>query len=253
MVAGSSSGIGRAVAEALAAEGVNVALCSRGKEAVESAAGDIAGSHGVRTFAIACDLSASEGPERFVAESRQALGPASILVTNAGGPAAGVFAALDDGAWEQAFHLTLMSTVRLIRKALPDMRQDRWGRVVNIASISVRQPIDGLMLSNSLRSAVVGLAKTLSREVGPDGILVNTVCPGYTRTDRLMDLAEREAKSTGTQARAVMEAWREQTPVRRIGAPAEVAALVAFLCSEKASYITGTTICVDGGRVMGLP
>ena len=253
LVAGAGTGIGRAVADRLAAEGAQVALCARTEAVVREAADEIGKRRGVRTHAVTCDLAAPEGPARFVGASREALGPASILVTNAGGPPAGRFEDLGEEAWEQAFHLTLMSAVRLIREALPAMQAARWGRVVNLASISVRQPIDGLLLSNALRSAVVGLAKTLSREVGPDGILVNTVCPGYTLTDRLKDLAARESVRRGVPAEAVMEAWRDVTPLRRLGNPEETAHLVAFLCSEEASFITGTTICVDGGLVAGLP
>jgi len=253
LVGGSGSGIGLAIAEGLAAEGANVALSARHAERVQAAARLIAKRHGVKTCAVVCDLSEKEGASSFVADARRNLGPISILVTNAGGPPAGLFAGLDDAAWERAFHLTLMSAVRVIREALPDMTKAKWGRVVNIASISIRQPIDGLLLSNSLRSAVAGMAKTLSREVGPDGVLVNTVCPGYTQTDRLMDLAKREATAKGVPIEAIVSDWKETTPVRRIGTPEEVAALAVFLCSGPASYITGTTICVDGGRVAGLP
>ncbi len=253
LVAASSTGIGRAIAEGLAAEGARVGLCSRTEAPVRRAAAEIAERHGVETCAVVCDLSGREGPRRFVGEASSRLGAPAILVTNAGGPPPGLFEEVGDDAWRAAFDLTLMSAVRLIREALPGMRAQRWGRIVNIASISVRQPIEGLILSNALRSAVMGLAKTLSREVGPDGILVNNVCPGYTSTDRLSDLAQRRAAARRISAEAIFEEWRASTPVRRIGTPAEVASLAVFLCSEAASYVTGQTVCADGGLVAGIP
>lgn len=253
LVAASGTGIGRAIARGLAAEGARVALCARTAAVVEQTAGEIQREHAVDTCAVACDLSRPGGPEEFVARASERLGPPTILVANAGGPPAGGFQGLDDGDWEGAFQLTLMSAVRLARAALPSMRREKWGRILNIASVSVRQPIDGLLLSNSLRAAVVGLAKTLSREVGPAGILVNNLCPGYTFTDRLEELAERRARDAGTAPEAVYEGWKAQTPLGRIGTPEEVASLAVFLCSQAASYITGQTICVDGGLVAGLP
>lgn len=253
LVAASGTGIGRAVAEGLAAEGANVALCARTGAVVAKAAADLARRHSVRTFSLQCDLSEPESAAKLVSETASALGAPLILVTNAGGPPPGVFDDLDDAAWERAFHLTLMSAVRLTRAALPGMKKAGWGRIVNIASVSVRQPIDGLLLSNALRAAVVGLAKTLSREVGPGGILVNNVCPGYTLTDRLRELVEGRAREGGTTPEAVIDGLEARTPLGRIGDPAEVAALAVFLCSGAASYITGQTICVDGGLVAGLP
>ncbi|MBI3448391.1 MAG: SDR family oxidoreductase [Acidobacteria bacterium] len=253
LVGGSSGGIGRAIAEGLAAEGANVAVCSRSAGAARKAADEIARRHGVRTTAIECDLSEPAGATTFVAGARAALGAVSILVTNSGGPPTGVFRTTDDAAWERGHHVTLMSAVRLIRECLPDMTRARWGRIVNIASISVRQPIDGLLLSNALRAAVVGMAKTLSREIGPEGVLVNTVCPGYTQTPRLAEVAEIDASSRGISPEAVVAGWVEGTPLRRVGTPEEIAAVAVFLCSGPASYVTGTTICVDGGRVAGLP
>jgi 3-oxoacyl-[acyl-carrier protein] reductase len=252
LVAGSSRGIGRAVAESLAAEGVNLGLCARSEGPLRAAAREIAERFGVKTVAVPCDLSTPKGAALFISKARSSLGEATILVTNAGGPPPGNFESMNEADWLGAFNLTLMSTVRLAREALPAMRRARWGRIVNIASISVKQPVDGLLLSNALRGAVVGMAKTLSREAGGDGILVNNVCPGYTFTDRLRALAEGKARESGRQASEVLKEWAERTPLGRIGEPTEIAALAAFLCSQKASYITGTTTCVDGGHTAGI-
>jgi 3-oxoacyl-[acyl-carrier protein] reductase len=154
--------------------------------------------------------------------------------------------------WQQAFDLTLMSVIRLASAVIPGMKERKWGRVINVTSIAVKQPVDGLMLSNSLRSAVTGFARTLANEVAPHGITVNNILPGYTRTERVEQLSDATAKREGITREAALSKWESEIPMRRLGEPREFAALAAFLASERASYITGTSISVDGGWIKGL-
>ena len=244
LVAAASKGIGRAVAEGLAREGARVALFARTEADVRRAAEELRARG--RDVARAGDVA------RIVAEAAARLGGLRILVTNAGGPPLGPFDAMDDAGWHGAFELNLLSVVRLIRAALPHMRAGGGGRIVNIQSTSVKQPIDGLILSNAIRTGVVGLAKTLATELGKDRITVNTVCPGRIGTERLMNFFRQRARDAGItedQARAAEEAL---IPLGRLGTPEEVAAMVVFLCSEPARYVTGTTVQVDGGLVRSL-
>jgi 3-oxoacyl-[acyl-carrier protein] reductase len=249
LVAGSSSGIGLACAELLAEEGAEVCLLARGEERLVAAVARIEASTGRRPHFVAADLSSADGVARAHARAVELLGGVEILVNNAGGPKSGPFASLTDADWEHAFNLNLMSTVRLTRLVLDGMKAAGWGRIVNITSTSVRQPVEGLMLSNSLRMAVVGFAKTLSDEVGAHGITINTVGPGYTATERLQQLAEAKAQREGTNVDAVVETWKRDVPSGRLGRPEEIASAVVFLCSDAASYINGVTLVVDGGRV----
>ena len=184
---------------------------------------------------------ASAGIERF--------GRIDILVTNAGGPPAGTFDQLTREQWDDAIRLTLLSAVELARQVLPGMKERRWGRIINITSIAVKQPVDGLMLSNSLRAGLTGFARTLANEVAAEGITVNNVLPGYTRTERLEELVEFLAKKQVGDVRGI---WEQEIPMARLGEPKELAATVAFLASERASYITGTSIQVDGGWIRSL-
>jgi 3-oxoacyl-[acyl-carrier protein] reductase len=179
-------------------------------------------------------------------------GRIDILVTNAGGPPPGTFESHGPEAWDKAVHLTLRSAVELARAVLPGMKERRWGRIVNVTSVAVKQPIDGLVLSNALRAAVTGMARTLANETASCGITVNNVLPGYTRTDRLVDLSRAMAAAEGQAPEAIVTRWEEQAPARRLGEPRELAALTAFLVSERASYITGQSIAVDGGWIRGL-
>lgn len=248
IVGGSSSGIGLACADLLLAEGVRVVLASRSEEKLSTVAAALTSKHGREVHYVAADLATAEGAEAAFRAAEAKLGQVDIVVNNAGGPKSGPFEALSDDDWENSFHLNLMSVVRLSRLASPGMKSRRWGRIVNITSTSVKQPVEGLMLSNSIRMSVVGFAKTLADEVGPFGVTVNTVAPGYTGTERLAQLASAKAERTGTTKESVLDEWRAGVPLRRIGLPEEVAAAVVWFCSEQGAYITGVTLAVDGGR-----
>ncbi len=245
LINGGSSGIGLGIARALAAEGVHVALCARDEGKLRQAAGGIAAEFGVRAVPIAADVSAPEAAEDAVARAVADLGGLDILVNNSGGPAAGVFEELSDQQWEEAAQLLLMSAVRFSRAALPHMKAQGWGRILNLCSTSVREPIAGLMLSNALRAAVIGLSKTLSQEAGPYGVTVNSILPGRIHTGRLEALADRQ----GRPRDQVFADWIAEIPLRRLGKPADVGALAAFLASEPAGYLTGLSIPVDGGML----
>jgi 3-oxoacyl-[acyl-carrier protein] reductase len=195
------------------------------------------------------DVARGDEVRAFVNNTANRFKDIHVLVTNAGGPPAGLFVSLRPQDWMTAFHLNLMSTINLCSEVVPYMQKNRWGRIINITSISVKQPVDGLMLSNSIRSAVVGFAKTLSNELAPYNILVNNVCPGYTRTERVEELSMSMAERKGVSKEKIIATWEESIPMARLGTPEEFAAVVAFLASERASYITGTSIPVDGGAV----
>lgn len=249
LVAASSKGLGRACARELAREGARVAICARDPGALNAARDAIAAETGAEVLAVPADMAAAADIERVVAETVRHFGGLHILVTNAGGPPAGYFMDFDDATWQSAVNLTLMSAVRLIRAALPHLRQARWGRIINITSVSVKEPLDNLVLSNSIRAAVHGLAKTLSNQVALDGVTVNNVLPGYTQTDRINELAAASAAKTGKPVEEYLADLGKPIPLGRVGQPEELAALVAFLASERASYITGVSIPVDGGRI----
>lgn len=254
LVTAASRGLGLASAKALAAEGASVVICARGPQQLEAARREIQGvaAAGASVEAVSLDVSTPDGPQQLVALTQERFGRLDALVTNVGGPPPGGFEGVGDAEWERAFQLTLMTVVHLVRESLPLLRASGQGRIVNLVSTSVKQPIDNLLLSNTLRSAVVGLAKTLSREVGGSGITVNNVLPGIILTDRQRELRGADAAKRGISfEQALAEAGRG-VPLERIGKPEEVGALVAFLASAPAAYITGTSIQVDGGLVLGM-
>ena len=252
LVAAASRGLGRAVAEELAAEGALLLLCSRREEAINKAAKEIAQTTGAKVLALAADVSEAADVAKLTQFGAERLGRIDILVTNAGGPPAGQFENLSQDQWEAATRLTLFSAVELVRQVLPGMKERRWGRILNITSIAVKQPVDNLILSNSLRAAVTGFARTLANEVAPFGVTVNNIMPGYTRTERVEELAQMMAGKQAITPAEFVARWEKEIPMRRLGEPREFAALAAFLVSERASYITGTSIPVDGGWIKSL-
>ena len=252
LVAAASKGLGRAVAEEFAAEGASLVLCARGAEALGETCDLLTQMSGVPVLWVAADVAIAADVERIVHDGLERFGRIDILVTNSGGPPAGSFESLSGEIWEEATRLTLTSVLNLTRAVLPGMKERRWGRILNITSIAVKQPIDNLMLSNSLRAAVTGFARTLANEVATFGITVNNIMPGYTRTERVEELARLMADKEGTTPEKIRARWEAEIPMRRLGEPPEFAALAAFLVSERAGYITGSSIAVDGGWIRSL-
>lgn len=252
LVAAASKGIGFAVALELAREGARVFLCSRDEKRASDAAQKIHDETGATVAGIGADVTNDEAVEHFVSLARERAGRIDILVTNAGGPPTSSFADADLDAFRRAFELNALSAIRLAKLVLPGMREQKWGRIVNITSVSAKQPIDGLLYSNTVRAALTGWAKTVSNEVAADNVTVNNVAPGYTLTGRQEELAEARSRALGKSKEEIIASWATQGPMGRIGQPDEIAAAVAFLASERASYITGVTLQVDGGWVRGL-
>lgn len=252
LVAASSRGLGRGIAEAFASEGMSLVLCARGEEALEAAREAIANRAGVPVHAVTADVSETAGIERVTRSALERYGRVDVLVTNAGGPALGRFESHDWSAWQRAVELNLRSAVELTRAVLPGMRQRRWGRVLHVTSLTVKQPIDGLMLSTSVRAALTGFSRTLANEVAADRITVNTILPGYMNTERATEVNRAAAEREGLSLEDVERRVFAQIPAGRIGEPRELAALAVFLASEQAAYITGQSIAVDGGWIRGL-
>jgi 3-oxoacyl-[acyl-carrier protein] reductase len=252
IVAASSQGLGRATAEALAAEGCKLALCSRTQASVRAAAEQIEKKHGVETLSQALDVGDPEAVRRFVDDAARRFGRIDICVTNAGGPPAKGFLATTLEEWRRAVDLNLLSVVYFAHQVIPHMQRNRWGRFITITSITVKQPVADLVLSNAVRTAVAGLVRSLANEFGQDGILFNNVGPGYTATDRLKQLAATRARATGKSEEEFFRTWAADSALKRVGEPREFADTVVWLASERASYLTGQTILVDGGAYKGL-
>jgi 3-oxoacyl-[acyl-carrier protein] reductase len=252
LVAASSQGIGLATAKAFAAEGCRVAMCSRNPQILQAAADKIREQYNVEVLAEAFDVTQETNVNQFVAAVANNFGGVDICVTNAGGPPAKGFldASIED--WQHALDTNFLSTVYFAREVIPHMQKKQWGRIITITSITTKQPVGDLVLSNAVRTAVVGLVKSLANEFGKDGILVNNVAPGFTATDRLKELAKSRVSATNKSEQQILDGWAADAPLRRLGDPREVAETIVWLASERASYITGQTVLVDGGMYKGL-
>jgi len=248
LVTAASKGMGRASAMGLAAEGARVVMCARTESDLKTAAEDIRAKTKAEVLAIPADVTKKDDVSALVDRAMKTFGGVDILVANAGGPPRGYFEDMSDEQWQGAFDVSLLSVVRLIRGVLPSMKARRWGRILTIQSVSVKQPIPELLLSNAVRPGVAGMMKTLAGQLGKDGITVNTVCPGKIMTDRFLG----GQKLSGLSREDFLARAVEDVPVGRIGTPEEFASMVVFLASERASYVTGVAVQVDGGLVRGL-
>lgn len=252
LVAGASTGLGKAVAMGLSQEGCKVAICSRTKSNIENAAKEIESETGNPVFPFQADLTIKEQISAFVAAATKEFGSVNILVNNAGGPPSTVFEDTEDELWETALNLNLKSSIRLTTAALPFLKSADWGRIIFITSISVKAPLDGLILSSVARAGVAGLSKSLANELAKYNILVNNVCPGFISTQRTLELADTIAKKKGLTPEEVIASFTDVVPLKRMGTPEEFANLVVFLASKRSSYINGNAIQIDGGRYPGL-
>jgi 3-oxoacyl-[acyl-carrier protein] reductase len=252
LVAASSQGLGLATAEAFAAEGCRVAMCARNQRALAAGAEKIKQKHQVEVLTETLDVTHPAAVSRFVTAVADRFGGVDICVTNAGGPPAKGFLAASLEDWQHAIEANFLSTVYFARAVIPLMQRNRWGRIITITSLTTKQPVADLVLSNAVRAAVVGLVKSLANEFGKDGILVNNVGPGFTATDRLKELAQARSSATGKSEQEIFDAWAADAPLKRLGDPRELAETIVWLASERASYITGQTVLVDGGMYKGL-
>jgi len=252
IVAASSQGIGKATAQAFAAEGCRLAVCARNAAGLEAAAESIRARQGIEVYAEALDVTNAEDVHEFVNKVVDRFGGVDICVTNAGGPPAKGFLETTTDEWKKALDANFLSVVYFARAVIPYMRRKQWGRIITITSITTKQPVSDLVLSNAARAAVVGLVKSLANEFGKDGILVNNVGPGYTATDRLKQLAKTRSSATGQSEEQIFANWAADAPLKRVGDPREIADTIVWLASDRASYVTGQTILVDGGIYKGL-
>ena len=247
IVCASSQGLGKSAAVDLAKEGVNLAICSRNKDKINLVKEEIEQTSDVKVVAIEADLSSEKDISALFQEAKKELKTIDILINNNGGPPPSTFEELTDEDWQKTFNSTMMSAIRLSKLVLPDMKKNKWGRIINISSVSVKTPVNGLFLSNSIRMGVLGWAKALSDEVAPHGITVNSVCPGTTKTERIEQILNAQSESSGKDKSEIEEAMANSIPMLRIGEASDLSALIAFLASEKASYMTGLAVQVDGG------
>ncbi len=252
IVCGASAGLGKATAAALAREGAKVAICARNLAHVEAAALEIESATGGKVMPFAADVTDGKALDAMLEKLRGSWGSPDILVNNSGGPPPGNFQDTPESAWEPAYRLMLEAPVALSRKVLPGMKEKRWGRIVTITSLTVKQPAENLLLSNTYRTGLTAFLKTLAGEVAPFGITVNCVCPGYTETERLDELAQNLAGKRGVTPERVREDWKKAIPAGRLGRPEEIGDLIAYLASDRAGYITGVSVLADGGHIRAL-
>jgi 3-oxoacyl-[acyl-carrier protein] reductase len=248
LVTAASKGMGKACAVAFGAEGARVAMCARTEADLKAAADEVRSKTGAQVLALTADVTKADQIKTMTSRVREAFGGVDVLVANSGGPPRGNFDELSDEAWHGALDVSLLSVVRLIREVLPGMRAKKWGRILTIQSVSVKQPVDGLLLSNAVRPGVFGLAKTMVAELGKDNITFNVVCPGRIMTDRLLG----GARQAGMSPDEYLKKISADIPLGRVGTPEEFADVLVFLASDRASYVTGTALQVDGGVVRGL-
>jgi len=252
VVTGSSQGIGKAIALGLAQEGVRVSICARNEKRLEETAKEIRTATGMDVLPVQADLTKEDDIRKLVARTAEVFSRIDILVNNTGGPPLATFLETSEEQWQNARDLLLMSVVTACLEVVPHMQERSWGRIINMTSFAAKQPADKLVLSNALRAGVLGLSKTLANELAKDGILVNAVCPGWTLTQRVEELAKTQAKTSGKTIEAIIKDWESQIPLKRLAKPNEIADLVVFLASERASYVTGAVIQVDGGYIKGV-
>lgn len=249
VVAASSKGLGKASAKALAAEGARVTVCARTAETLEAAAEEIRSDTGADVLAVAADLATAAGIHDVVQQTIARWGGVDICVINTGGPPMGSFWEFDDEQWLAAFETVNLNAVRFIRETVPSMRERGWGRVISIQSSSVKQPVDNIVLSNGTRPGIAGMFKTVVADLAKDGITINLVLPGVFRTDRILGGARKRAEAAGKTLEEQLQVIGSTVPMQRLGEPEELGSLVAFLASERASYITGGVYQVDGGSI----
>tara|TARA_Y100001936_G_C15869301_1_gene556731 strand:- start:32 stop:829 length:798 start_codon:yes stop_codon:yes gene_type:complete len=249
IVCASSQGLGKAAAIDLALEGVNLAICSRDQDKIDKTKAEILKrtNNQIKVIALKANLNSSEQIETLYEEALNSLGSIDILVNNNGGPPPSTFDELTDDDWQNAFNSTMMSCLRLSKLVMPQMKDRGWGRIINISSVSVKTPVNGLFLSNSLRMGVLGWSKALADELAPFGITVNTVCPGYTKTERVEAILESQSNASGLKKEDIEKSIANNIPMKRVGEAEDLAGLITFLASEKANYMTGLAVQVDGG------